>query len=71
MIVRTASGEEEVHVFSETGRDDDIVKPSGELVPRVENRWDEYIEKEDAVEDVGEAPDDVAEADGDFFDGTF
>ena len=60
IIVPTASGEEEVHVYSETGQDDAIVKPSGEIVPRVENRWDEYIEKED-----------VAEADGDFFDDTF
>jgi hypothetical protein len=72
IIVPTASGEEEVHVYSETGQDDAIIKPSGEIVRKVEGSgWDEYIEKEDAVEDVGEAPVDVAGADADFFDGTF
>ena len=71
MIERTGPGEESVHIFSETGEDDAIVKPSGEIVPRVKDRLDEYIEKQDVVGGGGEAPDDVAEADGDFFDGTF
>jgi hypothetical protein len=66
--VHTPDGDE-LHVFSRTGEDDFIVKPSGEIVRKHEDSgWDKYIEKEDVVGDGDEAPDDVAEADGYFFD---
>jgi hypothetical protein len=62
IIERTPSGEEQVHVFSETGQDDAIIKPSGEIVRKDGGAaWDDVIEKQDVVGGGGEAPGDVVE----------